>query len=180
MTAPSDAETRFPLWVNRCVLLRPSAALCPLLFQQRSNWCIAAKDATCQSATTQRKKKDRLAAVSPELDHVFLLALMAEANTKLERLLAQSADCAFHLFGNVNNPRLGFRVRLQGAMFVFAPRFAFHNSFRCLCHLTTLFVIGTNARSTDKKNDCQLIIFVLCYAVTLTKRATYVLIEKRI
>ena len=41
------------------------------------------------------KKKDRLAAVSPELDHVFLLALMAEANTKLERLLARAPTVRF-------------------------------------------------------------------------------------
>jgi len=126
------------------------------------------------------KRKTANAAVSQEIDHEFLLALMAEANTKLERLLAQSADCAFHLFGNFNNRRLGFRVCLQGAMFVFAPRFTFHNSFRCLCHLTTLFVIGTNARTTDKKIDCQLIIFALCYSVTLTKRTIYARMEKRI
>ena len=55
-----------------------------------------------------RKQKDRLAAVSPKSDQVYLLALMAEANSKLERLLTQGTNSALHLLGNFNNWRLRF------------------------------------------------------------------------
>jgi hypothetical protein len=48
--------------------------------------------------------------VSPTglLKFVGFLPLVAEANTKLERLLAQSTDGALHLLGNFINWRLRF------------------------------------------------------------------------
>jgi hypothetical protein len=68
-------------------------------------------------------QKDRLAAVSPKSDQVVLLALMAQANTKLECLLAQTTHGALHLFRNFSYWRLRFRVGLQFAIFRFrSPR----------------------------------------------------------
>jgi hypothetical protein len=63
---------------------------------------------------------------------------VAKANTKLERLLAQSTNGALHLLGNFNNRRLRLRVRLQSAMFIFAPRFTLRNFLCSLCHVTIL------------------------------------------
>ena len=71
-------------------------------------------------------------------DRVFSLTLMAETNTKLERLLAQSADRAFHPFGNFDNRRPCLRMGFKRAMFVFAPRFTFHNSLSSLGHSKAL------------------------------------------
>jgi hypothetical protein len=88
-----------------------------------------------------------LATVSPKSDQVSLLALMAQANAKLECLLAQSTDCALHLLGDFNNRRTCLRVRLQGGLVPFSPQYALRNLLR-LCHAIRPFVFGMKARTT--------------------------------
>ena len=63
---------------------------------------------------------------------------MAEANTKLECLLAKGANGALHLFGNFYNWRFRFRVGLQFAIFCFGPPRALRSLLSRHCHVGVL------------------------------------------